>query len=543
MSAWANQIAPAGDLFSSFDSTSPSRSDLGTVTAAVVAEDRTVTTEYAAPTEFAAPTSISSPANLPALDEVLSPTALVGAPVSGGAVAAPPAVEAPAVEAPAVEAPATNGTSNGNGHSTLVNGGGSNGNGTGEPPTAKRWGMLPGPKGTPAKPKVTGSIFVPLLGVFLAVLIVLPPLLPNTFKFLDPGTSSEPGWVDWDLSGYQDKTSWPELDSLMTKLAATGATDGCGRVMWEYSQYQGRFGTPMALMTIPMFTNGCMNTQEGLLFESSATTPYHFLDQSELSEGPSDAQNGLDYGPSGSPNVALGIEHLQLLGVQYFLAQTPQVTAQANADPNLTKLWTDGPWPNSTDPANPDTTWTLYSVRDAAMVSPLTNQPEDLSGVNADQNGWLPVAQTWYLNPARWSTEMVSGGPSDWPKVTATSAITAPQGKPLPKITVSDYKTTNESISFHVSKVGVPVLVKTSYFPAWHASGAEGPYRAEPNLMVVVPTSNNVTLTYGATPAGDLGDGLTLIGIVCLVVFAVRRKEDLAGFGTKHDPEESLTVS
>ena len=65
-----------------------------------------------------------------------------------------------------------------------------------------------------------------------------------------------------------------------------------------------------------------------------------------------------------------------------------------------------------------------------------------------------------------------------------------------------------DQISFHVDKTGVPVLVKISYFPDWHATGAEGPWRAEPNLMVVVPTSHNVVLYYGSSGPGDLGESL-----------------------------------
>ena len=42
----------------------------------------------------------------------------------------------------------------------------------------------------------------------------------------------------------------------------------------------------MALMLLPYWTDGCIGSMEGLYFESSATTPYHFLNQSELSEAP-----------------------------------------------------------------------------------------------------------------------------------------------------------------------------------------------------------------------------------------------------------------
>jgi len=38
-------------------------------------------------------------------------------------------------------------------------------------------------------------------------------------------------------------------------------------------------------------------------------------------------------------------------------------------------------------------------------------------------------------------------------------------------------------------QIGQPVLVKVSYFPNWKASGAKGPYRVTPNLMVVIPRS------------------------------------------------------
>ena len=65
------------------------------------------------------------------------------------------------------------------------------------------------------------------------------------------------------------------------------------------------------------------------------------------------------------------------------------------------------------------------------------------------------------------------------------------------------------------------MTVKTSFFPNWQATGAKGPWRSAPNLMVVVPTSHDVTLTYGTTNANRLGDAGTVVGVVALVVLAV----------------------
>ena len=53
-----------------------------------------------------------------------------------------------------------------------------------------------------------------------------------------------------------------------------------------------------------------------------------------------------------------------------------------------------------------------------------------------------------------------------------------------------------QDLSFDVDQIGVPVLVKISYFPNWQVDGAEGPWRIGPNMMVVVPTSTHVRLHY-----------------------------------------------
>jgi uncharacterized membrane protein len=89
---------------------------------------------------------------------------------------------------------------------------------------------------------------------------------------------------------------------------------------------------------------------------------------------------------------------------------------------------------------------------------------------------------------------------------------------------VSNVRSGTDQLSFHVDRTGVPVLVKVSYYPDWHAVGARGPWRAQPNLMVVVPTSHDVTLAYGSTAAGTLGLVLTLAGLVVVALLVARRR-------------------
>jgi hypothetical protein len=275
-------------------------------------------------------------------------------------------------------------------------------------------------------------------------------------------------------------------------------------------------------MLMPYWTNNSVDSIEGVLFESSATTPYHFLNQAELSVAPSEAvvaaTTGLQYG---GLDVALGVEHLQLLGIKYFMASSLEVQQQAAADPALTLVATTGPWHTDDEGDEIVTTWKIYEVHDAAMVTPLTRTPDVLTSTGNGQGTWLPVAQTWYADPARWDQQLVTGGPASWTR-TATPD-TAPEGRALPAVKVSDVHVGIDSLSFHVDRTGVPVAVAISYFPNWKVTGANGPWRAEPNLMVVDPTSKNVTLTYGATSANHVGDLLTILGVLVLIVLMRRR--------------------
>ena len=85
---------------------------------------------------------------------------------------------------------------------------------------------------------------------------------------------------------------------------------------------------------------------------------------------------------------------------------------------------------------------------------------------------------------------------------------------------VSDIRTDNDSISFSVDEPGSPVLVRTSYFPNWAVSGAEGPYRVAPNLMVVIPTGTEIELTFGRSAIEIVSILLTVVGLAGLALVA-----------------------
>jgi len=320
-----------------------------------------------------------------------------------------------------------------------------------------------------------------------------------------------------------------------------GQERGCGRAMWEYEPELDAMGTPMALMLLPYWTNSCIGSSEGLYFESSPTTAAHFLKAGSVSKTPSNPQRDLPYTPLNLKDV--GIPRMQLMGDRYYMAISPEAKAQADADERLTPVTESQVHQVRYSEGVADRSWKVYEVEGSALVEPLTTVPVVATGVPASEGAWKALAMKgWFADPARDDVLLAADGPADWARVAAPAAepdVTDPDDRfrrlgaevELPRqavdrpAVVSGIRSGDSSVEFDVDQVGVPVLVKVSYFPNWKVKGGAGPYRVTPNLMVVVPTSNHVELSYGYTWAEGLGWTLTLIGLVGAVVLNRRRAD------------------
>jgi uncharacterized membrane protein len=371
-------------------------------------------------------------------------------------------------------------------------------------------------KDQPSRAVLVGG---PIVAALLTIGIVALPLrsLPFGHTSADGATYSwlglvktgdksvVPDWAKWNFSGYEKKAAYPEYQDVVSAMRKVGEQRGCGRAMWEYSGDLDRFGTPMALMLLPYWTEGCIGSMEGLYFEASATTPYHFVNQSELSAAPSRAERGLPYG---NLDITLGVDHLQLMGVKYYMAFSDSAVAAADKEPDLKLVSSTGKWH-------------VYEVAHSELVQPLANQPAVVKGVPKTSKGWEKMAVDWYLDRSRWGVMLAADGPSPWERVDPTQT---PLEKGYSKTTVSDLVVKTDKISFTVDRTGAPILVKASYFPNWKVKNAEGPFRVAPNLMVVVPTDNLVTLEYGRTSVDWFGILSTLGGIALAIGIARRRR-------------------
>jgi hypothetical protein len=332
------------------------------------------------------------------------------------------------------------------------------------------------------------------------------------------GVNKTPSWARWNYSGYEGKQAygftadgtpvlqadyWAELMGLM------GAIDTLppGRVMWEANSDLNRYGTPMALMLTPYFSEG-HPSMEGLYFESALTTPFHFLNAAEVSQRPSNPVSGLNYH---GMDFDRAIPHLAVYDVAYYVSLTEEATTAAK-DYGLEVLAEPAPF-------------TVFALPESDLVEVADYEPV----VWAGEESFFEATLTWYDDVELLDRWLVETGPDEWLRLEdASNGTRRIIAEPA---TVSNVVLDHDRISFDTTAVGVPHLVKVSYFPNWRARGAEGPFRAAPSLMVVVPTQEHVEIVFSNTRAeiaGNLMTGATLLGLVGYAVVTRRRRRAAA---------------
>jgi hypothetical protein len=312
------------------------------------------------------------------------------------------------------------------------------------------------------------------------------------------GIHRTPAWAAWNYAGYENRRAygvdtdgnqvvvadyWAEYQGLMETLGSLPP----GRVMWEANSDLNRYGTPMALMLTGYWTGGTHPSMEGLLFESSITTPFHFLNASEVSHRPSNPVSGLSYHRL---DFRRAVPHLAIYDVAYYVSFTEEATSAARSF-GLEVLAEPAPF-------------TVFALPESSLVDVAGHQPS----VWAGPGSFTDASLDWYDDINGLDRWLVADGPEDWPRI--ESLAFRPRERLPANGEVTNIVLENHRIAFDTTAVGVPHMVKVSYFPNWAASGADGPYRAAPSLMVVIPTQEHVEITFDNTWAERTGWTLTM---------------------------------
>jgi hypothetical protein len=311
------------------------------------------------------------------------------------------------------------------------------------------------------------------------------------------------------------------------------------------------------MMLLPYYTDHRISSMEGLYFEASGTTGYHFLNVAEVSKQASNPmawpkceknkdqslvdKNCIEQYYGTIADFDRGVSHMRLMGVRYYMAHTQEAKDLAKEHVGLKKIaqvkdMSDAIAPeviaqskkNNTPLPEPTYStpngWEIYEVLDSAIVEPLAIDPVVISD-KTDTTDWVQSGNRWlydWWNSYTQYPVFLDSGSDEFKSLNSQDALKTILSKEdqnkKSKVKVSNINLKQDSISFEVDKIGEPILVKVSYYPTFKVSGAKDIYRASPNFMVVVPTSKQVKLEIERDSIEWFSIFLFFLAIVLLVL-------------------------
>jgi hypothetical protein len=332
--------------------------------------------------------------------------------------------------------------------------------------------------------KFTVIAFVPIIALLVSWVIIA-------------GDPLGPRWANGNYTGFESRDDWEVYEDLMQYLDSLPY----GRVMYDYDKsILSKFGTTRAFELIPYWTK--QPTMEGLLAESALTSPFHYINKAEFIVKDRTSISGWPV-PSIRDHES-AIKHLMYYNISYIMASSPEVIEDLNNDSRVESL-------NKIEP------YSFYEIKGPHnYVEVMENIP-----YRYKPQFWVWEMREWYLNTDNLDNPVIYDDGSE--EIKKFEEITKEQLKDVPENPVnSEGEVLSESlerekIEFTTTAIGVPHLIKVSYFPNWKATGAEGPYLVSPSLMMVIPTQSDVTVYYGMTYANIMGVSLSIAGLVIIV--------------------------
>ena len=354
----------------------------------------------------------------------------------------------------------------------------------------------------------TISVILIVLFMFLISINSRNFLFYTTIVSLTFGTLSYlPHWLNWNFSGYESKNNWTDITTLYEGLDRLEP----GRIMWEPNSDLNKYGTPMVLMTIPMFTDH--QSVEGLYFDSSITTPFHFLTVSGVAERPSNPVGGLTYI---NGEFDKGFRLMEDLGVDYFIAYTSSIKDKANKDENFNFLFS-----NEVFNVYSINTDKVELVGDNLYIFESPDFYERLRNAvlrAGNEHSFFESAYKSFKDELNYKIiENYDESYAD-PSEKNTTLL------------ISDLNIQNELITFKTNRPNQLHLIKVSYFPNWKIKNGYGPFRISPSFMAVIPKDEFVEIKFEssyAEKALNLLSILTLFGALLITYKYKKRTENV----------------
>ncbi len=310
------------------------------------------------------------------------------------------------------------------------------------------------------------------------------------------------------IEAYKGAASLRALTATLESLPA-------GRVMVETpANYASQFGDWSWANLLPLWTHGHDTSPSGLYVNASPSSIGIEYALENLS--PSIYFPVISWQPSPSPeSPQAGVNQLRVLGVRYFVVTTPALhrlfaSLRGVRLAAVTTSPSQATTAESFSASNTSNTFWVYRIEHSAIVS----------GVSALVPMVTLSTQPYAVSMTKYLDE-IGINPS---AVTPVVGLGHPYNGP--DAVVSDVSISDSRISFHVDRVGEPVVIRESYSPLWRVTGGRL-YQAQPNEMLVWPTSTAVTMAFTPPVTQTMGlcvTVLSVLGIALVGATALRRR-------------------
>jgi hypothetical protein len=344
------------------------------------------------------------------------------------------------------------------------------------------------------------------------------------------------------FTGWEGRQTADEVVALTNELVEMG--DGIVLTDWtaDWSELAGQ----LWMATFPIATNGRISSAEGVLYESSASLPFLLTAQQFLSSEAIGSMRRVTEAFDPAKGARLAAD----LGVRFLVLRNRDATAAVIAA-GLARSH------------RRVSGFDIVELTPAPFVEVLNRFPRVVRNApQTQEDGWVDVAMASWLEPdrvANTSEFFAMGGPANWPRVTAL----LPPGRPLNRLFGADITWTNPTspsgtvtakgtsavnptsnatitatssatitelsrarstkVSFRTNRVGSAVRIRMPWSPRWKVQGGQGPWRAGPNHMVVLPTTERVVLALVTPWWEHVVRIISLLTIATALVWLIRR--------------------
>jgi hypothetical protein len=327
------------------------------------------------------------------------------------------------------------------------------------------------------------------------------------------GTTRADNWFRFNNMGYESMPGFGEfraVNDYLRQAYKTRFSDplNAPRVGYEKSDLYGRYGGDRVFESLRFFSG--RQTLEGIHYASSfASKPMAFL-QTAFSR---DIKTPVPYILSRMNPVALP-PYLDLYNISQLILVSDEAKKAIQTSSLFEKEADFGPL-------------SLYRYKDCQGL--YVDVPKVRPVLYAGKS-WVGDFFQWYKAAEQLDALMV---PESYLKSRLDRdvlSVTVSNLKELSSLKKIPLNREGLSISVHLeplrirfttNQVGVPHLIKVSYFPNWSVQGAEGVYPVSPHLMLVIPREKEVVMTYGRNFWDYAGMAITLGTFLLLLLTRV----------------------